>query len=292
MSSIDDPIDAFLTQYPEQPKNVLGETALDLAGAVHWTFKVVNIVRARFFSSTDAMDGLRNLATAMKLQFEWLQQELSTQQERIAEIDAKLDSPGFKQATVVATVEAQSGASETKIDEMAAVLVRSLVSVPPGEYSDDLVGFVRDIVNMTSKDVEVLRLLAEVFGDVIATAPNLDAPDMFTPRMSDLRKAVDQRMHRDDFYSHCERLSGFGLAIELPRNPAALSPDEYCFRPTRRGLTLLRLLGDASSRHADWTAVGLQSQGGRNSGSDPSTSLLAGANRVIVAPVSRATSEQ
>jgi len=121
-----------------------------------------------------------------------------------------------------------------------------------------------------------------VFADVVAIAPNLNAPNMFTEKMDALRSATDQRMHRDDFYSHCERLRGFGLAIDVPRNPARMSPDDYCYRPTRRGLALLRLLGDGGS------AVGARPE--QSSHSVQSTGL-AGATRVIVAPVSRVTSE-
>ncbi len=73
--------------------------------------------------------------------------------------------------------------------------------------------------------------------------PNLNLPNAFSDEMDALRKAADARMHRDDFYAHCQRLSGAGLAIEVVRNSSRMAPDEYCFRPTRRGLKLVKLLG-------------------------------------------------
>jgi|ERR1700741_2136806 len=43
-------------------------------------------------------------------------------------------------------------------------------------------------------------------------------PNPFTEKVQELLKAaVEAGFHRDDFYAHCRRLEGFGLAIEVPK---------------------------------------------------------------------------
>jgi hypothetical protein len=42
MSSIDDPIEAFLSQYPEQAKNIVGETTLEIASTLLLPLKIAN----------------------------------------------------------------------------------------------------------------------------------------------------------------------------------------------------------------------------------------------------------
>ena len=51
------------------------------------------------------------------------------------------------------------------------------------------------------------------------------------------------RSHDRRFQSVCDRLRGFGLAAEVLRNVSRMAPADYCYRPTRRGLKLLKLLG-------------------------------------------------
>ena len=75
-------------------------------------------------------------------------------------------------------------------------------------------------------------------------------------RTDQLVKKVDEsKIHRDDFYSYCKRLEGFGLAIEVPRNPSRMAPGDYCFRPTRRGLKLLSLLDEYGNAQQTAAAV-------------------------------------
>ena len=73
----------------------------------------------------------------------------------------------------------------------------------------------------------------------------MNDPNPFTEKAQELLKAAGEAgFHRDDFYAYCRRLEGFGLAMEVPRNTSRMAPGDYCFRPTRKGLELLRLLAD------------------------------------------------
>jgi hypothetical protein len=45
-------------------------------------------------------------------------------------------------------------------------------------------------------------------------------------------------------YDACNRLQGFGLAHEIELSPRQVPVGEYCFRPSIRGLKLLKLVGE------------------------------------------------
>ncbi len=224
----------------------------------------------------------------MQVQFEWLKAQFSTQQTQIDEINVKLNSSEFAHAVVLAGTEAQAGTTQEKIEEMASVLVRSLAPSSEADYSDDLTSFIRDVINLSHKDMQVLRLLADIYSDVIRVTPNLNSPNVFTEKMDILRAAVDRSMHRDDFYAHCVRLGGFGLVIEVVRNTSRMAPEDYCFRPTRRGLRFLQLLGEQNSGTDPFAAR--SSTAPVNSRPSPDSGLRESA-RIIVAPISSSTSQ-
>jgi hypothetical protein len=73
--------------------------------------------------------------------------------------------------------------------------------------------------------------------------PNLQNPDPFSRETPRLKTAIaESGIHPDDFLSTCERLRGFGLGAEVLRNTSHMGPEDFCYRPTRRGLLLLDYL--------------------------------------------------
>ena len=85
----------------------------------------------------------------------------------------------------------------------------------------------------------------DVYRPAINNRPDLSDPNEFTLLIAGfLRRTDELRINRDDVYSRCSRLSGFGLAVEVPRVDTRMSLSEHCFRPTQRGLSLLRLLAE------------------------------------------------
>ena len=69
--------------------------------------------------------------------------------------------------------------------------------------------------------------------------------NVFTSNNSALDTIVRQEGDRDEFYSTCGRLVGFGLAIEEQWEVNHTQPHERCIRPTRRGLALLVYLSSS-----------------------------------------------
>jgi hypothetical protein len=53
-----------------------------------------------------------------------------------------------------------------------------------------------------------------------------------------------QSFSREQGYDACNRLQGFGLAHEIEVAHRQVPVGDYCFRPSIRGLLLLKLLGE------------------------------------------------
>jgi len=240
---IDDPLAATASQYPERERNKLGEATLELAGVALWEFKVLNIVRSRILGDY-GLERVKALLSALQEEFQRDRQRLEKAQLEIEVVKEKINSPEFVDSLVLAADEAQRTRSERKVERLGVVLANALLAEDYDAVAgDDLVGFIRDLSSLTEGDVKALQFLAHLFRDQIRERPEMDDPNEFTMLIgSYLRGIAGMNVHPDDFYSRCSRLTGFGLATEVGRNPTRMAPKDHCFRPTRGGLRLLKLL--------------------------------------------------
>jgi hypothetical protein len=241
--AIDDPLAATASQYPEQQKNKVGELALELAGVALWQFKIFNILRSRILGDY-GLERVKALFNALQGEFHRDKQRVEKAQRDIEALKQKINSPEFVDSLVLAADEAQRTQSERKIECLGAVLANALLSEDDEIVAgDDLVGYIRDLSSLTQGDVQALQFLGDVFKDPIGQRPEMDDPNDFTMLMgSYLRGITAMSVHHDDFYSRCSRLTGFGLATEVERSPTRMTLKDHCFRPTRRGLRLIKLL--------------------------------------------------
>jgi len=77
-----------------------------------------------------------------------------------------------------------------------------------------------------------------------------DAND-YTEKWTDvLDHATKAGVSKDDWYSRCGRLSGFGLVLPVKANSISQATEDGCYRLTSRAVRLLGLLG----RNLDRTA--------------------------------------
>jgi hypothetical protein len=107
---------------------------------------------------------------------------------------------------------------------------------------------IRDIAQLGEKDVKVLGILFSAHSSAISTYPNLIETDAFSREARRFMQAVaTSGLHADDFLSTCERLRGFGLAVEIAHSTMHMGPNDFCYRPTRRGLGVLSYLNAAAS---------------------------------------------
>lgn len=203
---------------------------------------VVNEAR-QYLSGKATNERLETLIEAVSSKVEDLKEEVNDHTQKIADIRSRIDSPAFASAFREASVQTLFATEEVKIERFGALLGNSIRTEEWPEVSSDLTTFVKTIAQLSEKDIDSLRLLDAVFAEVVKVYPNMHDPNPFTEKAQELLKAAGEAgFHRDDFYAHCRRLEGFGLAMEVPRNTSRIAPGDYCFRPTRSGIKLVRLL--------------------------------------------------
>jgi hypothetical protein len=246
---IDNPVEASFEAWPEEPAG-LGKKCSDLAlafeGLALTPAKVWQILRDQFANSS-RFARIEFLLNGLRLGLKIVESEKAGDREKLRAIEEKLKAPRFSEAVSVACEEAARATNGRKIQQLAAVLVGSVSDNQWADPSEDVPTLIRDVGQLGEKDLNVLSILRTVHSSAIATAPNLHEPDAFSRETRTLNGAIDaSRIHRDDFLSICERLRGFGLAAEVPRNTSQMAPHDYCYRPTRRGLAVLDYLSTTS----------------------------------------------
>jgi hypothetical protein len=243
---IDDPFEASLSGWPEEEGNEAGEAALAVGAILpHW-FNLAGVIRDRF-RNKDRAARVNYLFQGVRLKFGELTSRV-TNLERVNEVNAKIASPEFQEAAAVAAEESVVANNPQKIEQFASILV---ASVDPSISSDspaEASVLIRDVARLTPMDLKVLGHLEEAYGDLFPKYPNVHDPNPFTEKIQDFKDAVRRSsIHQEEFQSVCERLRGFGFAAEVLRNISRMGPGDYCYRPTRRGLKLLNLLGSLPS---------------------------------------------
>jgi hypothetical protein len=245
LTRIDDPFDAANAAYPKNEKNV--PTDLVLHAAAHAPLigplaGVINEARD-YFSRKATNERLEALIGAVNEKTEYLSESVTGNTKAIADIKSRIESAEFAAAFREACIQTLFTSDREKVRRFGAVLGASIAAEDWAETSGDLASFIQAIAQLGESDVRTLGILQSVFADVVKVYPNMHDPNPFTERQQELLKASrDHGFHKDDFYAHCRRLEGFGLAMEVLRNPSRMALGDYCFRPTRRGLRLFSLL--------------------------------------------------
>jgi len=128
------------------------------------------------------------------------------------------------------------------------------------EQIQDLASFIRDVEMLGEEDFVVLKVLNRVMNKPEGWGPPGQQklhPNNFIQRREDLVVQVAQALgiktdmgstgqtfSREEGYSICARLQGFGVAHEIDLSPREVPTGDYCFRPSKRGLMLLKLIGE------------------------------------------------
>jgi hypothetical protein len=234
MGKIDDPYDAAISQHQEAPENIAGELALRIGGAVIPIIGFVNSIRDHYTQAAVNVR-LRVLVDAVN--------------SKTNATNAKIESPQFAEGIRLAIEETWRTTDLEKVKRFGAILGNSAVASDDSDALGDAADFIRMIVQLNDRDIQALSLLYSSNANLMAAYTNLHDPNPFTEAWPEVIRLADEaKLLRDDFYSSCKRLEGFGLVIELPRNPGRIAPGDYSFRPTRRGERLVRLLGDSARR--------------------------------------------
>jgi hypothetical protein len=244
---MDDPVEASFEAWPADSPNLgdrLSNLALGFDGITFVPAKLFQILRDQF-ASESRFRRIEYLFDAVRLGFGRVQTEIGKVAEQVKAVTARLEDERFREAVAVACEEAARAASNNKIEQMAAVLVGYAGPAPSAWAApeEDVATMIRDLAQLGDRDIQVLHILATVHATAISHMPNLQDPHQFSKETPTLKTAIgNSTIHRDDFLSACERLRGFGLAAEVLRNTSHMGPEDFCYRPTRRGLVLLDYL--------------------------------------------------
>lgn len=239
---IDDPWKASRQAWPAEHDSEAADSALAVSGLLSPFLEVVAGVRESF-RNTERKRRTEYLFSALDLKFRELDKTCESNEAELSRIKERIASPAFREAVQMAAEEAVRAGSLKKLDRFAAVLAGSVTPAQWADPKQDIAAMIRDLAQLGDRDIEVLGILATVHASAISHMPNLHDPDAFSRETPRLKTAIaESGIHPDDFLSTCERLRGFGLGAEVLRNTSHMGPQDFCYRPTRRGLSLLDYL--------------------------------------------------
>ncbi len=240
MSSIDDPIEAIKKQYPDTPENKGAEIALDVVAGFSPLAGIASSLRRHFVRD--------RMLERLNVLFEALHAEVKLQGKRLEDLETRVQSASFAENVAVAVSYTLQTTNIQKIRGFGQILAADLVDHDP---DDNAAALIRDLAELRTADVEALDILFENQHDLIYILRNenrLD-PNPFTRRNAQVLREVDRRgIPQDEYYSRCSRLSGFGLALEVPRVDTQMALGEQCYRLTIRGERLVSILRHYTKR--------------------------------------------
>jgi hypothetical protein len=240
MGRIDDPLDVAIKQLEESPENATLEVAFKLATAIP-AVAIADAIREHFLNHKRYKRVIGTLIV-FQAELEALKNEGAGDRRRLDAISTYLKSAEFAEAVVAAAEEAVRSTNVEKIERLGRVLANG--SDPQSEQTndDDLTSFIHDVSQLSEGDIRVLKQLASpAYGFTFARASqNSTLPE--SPFQTVIDDAEREKLLTEDFYSHCFRLVGFGLAGQIPGNSPSLVLNSYSFRLTSRGRRLLALL--------------------------------------------------
>jgi hypothetical protein len=259
--AIDSRVDAVEKQYPEpgeSPMLALVPTAVELALPHAGVFlKFVELISGHF-SAKERQERVAQLLAILH-DHERLLEEIGKRGDALR---VRVDD--LAEAVQVAAWRDAEAFDDLKRDHYVKIIgsaVRSDVQI------DSVAAFIRDVEQMTERDLTVLKVLNRIMnkqgdwntqgGPPVPTPLSKVHPQTFIQRRQEMAGAIAEalgvgtnvdatksRFNPEVGYSVCTRLQGFGLAHEIQLSPREVPIGDYCFRPSQRGLMLLKLLGE------------------------------------------------
>lgn len=168
----------------------------------------------------------------------------------------KNDLDAVKEAVQLALRHDANEFNDTKRERYVKIIGNALRSE---KQVDDLASYIQDVEQLGERDFTALRVLNKVMnkpGDWSEKRSNLNSvvhPTVFIQRRQELAVQMAQAFgmntdgsafSREEGYDACNRLQAFGLAHEIELSARQVPIGEYSFRPSLRGLTLLKLVGE------------------------------------------------
>jgi hypothetical protein len=170
-----------------------------------------------------------------------------------AEVAAKKkDLDGLKEAVQLAVRYDVDEFNDKKRERYVKIIGAALRDE---KQIDDLASYIQDVEQLGERDITALKVLNKVMnkpGDFNLNLNYNIHPGLFVQRRQELAVQMAQAFgmktdgntfSREEGYDACNRLQAFGLAHEIETSPRQVPIGDYSFRPSLRGLTLLKLIG-------------------------------------------------
>lgn len=136
------------------------------------------------------------------------------------------------------------GARQAKAQRFAAVIAHTVAGEKTDRQFEDAASYIRALDELSEDDLKVLHHLYRYQSNLVLENHARD-PGSFYERggiIPMLRNIGYLGMQMDDFYSRCERVSGYGLAMRLERRPLEINENDRPFRMTLSGKRLVEML--------------------------------------------------
>jgi hypothetical protein len=238
--AIDNPYDAIDKAYPEREPYLPTELALLAA-----KFALPGIITDALSTVCERLDWRAQNERA-KATIKLLMAELKDVKEKKA---SKEELNDLKESIQLSIRYDVAEFNDKKRERYIKIIGNALRD----ENVDDLASYIQDVERLGERDLEALKVLNRVMNPVRVDNRKDIHPNEFIHRRQELSvemsKAVGgafegPSISREEGYDACNRLQGFGLAHEIELSPRQVPVGEYCFRPSRRGLMLLKFLGE------------------------------------------------
>ena len=258
--AIDSRVDAVEKHFPDSDESVLfglAPTAVELA-LPHAAplLKFVELIRSHFSAKERQERAVQFLA-------------ILRDHERLLEVlGTKFDTLNVKiedlaEAVQIATWRDVDAFNDAKRDRYARIIGNAVRSE---DQIDDLAAFIRDVEMLGEADITVLKVLNTFMNqsvdwkDQFGNRAEKVHPNTFIQRRQEMARRIAEALgqkenlasnsgqsffSKEEGYSICARLQGFGLAHEVGLSAREVPLGDYCFRPSKRGLMLLKLLGES-----------------------------------------------
>jgi len=240
---IDNPVEAFKKTHPDEEGN-LPQDLIVLAAEMAFPVigPLIHAVRERLGRKAQNERATETL--------ELLLGELKHLQDMTA---TKIEVNDLKESLQLLICHDAEEFNDKKRGRYIKIVGNALQSETPIE---NLASFIQDVEQLGERDFLALRVLNKVMNKPGDWASNTKLhPNTFIQRRRELAEEIARafgmktdlgmlEFSHEEGYEACTRLQGFGLAHEIELSAREVPVGDYCFRPSKRGLMLLKLTGE------------------------------------------------
>lgn len=253
--AIDNPVDAVESQYSKPSPNPLGLTLFGFEIAFPHAAPLIKLLELlkEHHSAKGIQERMEAFWAALRDEQKFLEADFTKLRLKVEDLAEALQLAAFRDAEAF---------NDNKRERYLKILGNAVRSE---EEIQDLAGFIHDVEVLGERDVAVLKILNTVMNkpgdwkDQSGRTLTKLHPNVFIQRRQELAVQIAQALGMpsstggndvpsfsgEEGYAICARLQGFGLAHQVQLSPFEVPVgNDSCFRPSKRGLMLLKLIGE------------------------------------------------